>query len=93
MILDDYLDIIIEEPDNKYALTQVCIWIIEDFNKKGHKPTEYEIYEKLQLLLIDKHCEELTRKGMLDVFIGEQGEVYYKTTEKGLDALKNEKNP
>jgi predicted transcriptional regulator len=93
MILDDYLDRIFLDPEDTVALTNVAIWIIRDFNGKGHNPTDREVYEKLQLLLLDRVCEPLVKQGLLDVYFDEKGEVSYQITEKGTNALNDAKNP
>lgn len=93
MILDDYLDMLVDDPNDTFALTKVCLWVIEDFNKRGHNPSEYEIYEKIQLLVADQVCSSLVKQGMLDVLLDEKGQVSYLPTEKGLKALDNAENP
>lgn len=68
----------------------IAIWYVLNYFESKHKPLdEDEVAEKVSALLTEYTLTELTKKGMIEANVNEDGDFVYSVTDKGKKAIED----
>lgn len=81
-----------EDKEDRDAVAIVVWYIIGSFKKRGIEPTQETVEAQYKELVDAFVMTQLVTKGHVEAVIGDDGNIVYKATEKGLESVKRAEN-